>query len=151
MAAARMKPTARSPPITHATTSCPLRRRGRLPSGLSGPSTTSDGRGNLSEVTVSGLPADRAQVRSSLAGRCAAKPASVGLGAAPGNSGETPNAASAAPAVVSAGNSRVIDSGSQSAVGAMAPSSVSRLLAVGRWTGALARHRSTNCRTSAGT
>lgn len=41
--------------------------------------------------------------------------------------------------------------GSQSAAGAMAPTSVSRRLAVGRWPGSLARHRSTSGRTSAGT
>ena len=72
-------------------------------------------------------------------------------GAARLDPGETPNAASAAPVAVPAADARMIDSGSQPAAGAVSASSVSRLSAVGRWLGSLARHRSTSGRTSAGT
>jgi hypothetical protein len=55
------------------------------------------------------------------------------------------------PAWASRANARMIESGSQFAVGWRAPTSASRPSAVGRWLGSLARHRSISRRTSVGT
>jgi hypothetical protein len=116
---ARTKPataaTARSPPIAHASSAGRrLRRRGGLPPpGPGWPSTNPETRGKFPEVTISGLPAGGAQGRSSPPGTCA-------------------GAASAEPVAVPTANARMIDPGSQSAAGAMAPTSASRPSAAGR-------------------
>ena len=59
--------------------------------------------------------------------------------------------AGAGPDAGSRANARMIDPGSQFAVGWSAPTSASRPAAVGRWPGSLARQRSISGRTSAGT
>ncbi len=111
---------------------------------------------------VCGLPAG-ASSRLSPLGTCAAAPAVVVCVAA---SPTMPSAASdpsagagvegaaavsgAGPEGVSRANARMIDSGSQFAVGWRAPTSASRPPAVGRWLGSLARQRSISGRTSDG-
>ena len=110
----------------------------------------------LFEVTVCGLPAG---ARSSLSplGTCAAAPAAVVCVAAWPNPSAMPDPSAAAgvmgaaPGAVSRVNARMIDSGSQFAVGWRAPTSASRPSAVGRCLGSLARQRSISGRTSAGT
>ena len=117
----------------------------------------------LPEVAVGGLPAG-ASSRLSLLGTCAAAPAAVVcVAASPAmpSAASDPSAAAgvaALAAVAGAGpdagsraNARMIESGSQFAVGWRAPTSASRPSAVGRWLGSLARQRSISGRTSDGT
>ena len=113
----------------------------------------------LFEVPVCGLPAG-ARSRLSSLGTCAAAPAAVVcVDASPNPSAASPPSAEAGvageagagPDVASWANARMIDSGSQFAVGCSAPTSASRPSAVGRWPGSLARQRSISGRTSDGT
>jgi hypothetical protein len=109
----------------------------------------------FSEVAAGGGPAG-ASSRLSPLGPGATESARVVLVAAsnPGAASEpdgTRAVPGAGPGAVSRANARMIDSGSQVAVGWRAPTSASRPAAVGRRPGSLARQRSISGRTSAGT
>ena len=109
----------------------------------------------LPAETVSELPAGGSRL-SPLGTRAAELAAVVRVAASP-NSGAAPDpnaraaVAGAAPGTAFPAKARMIDSGSQFAVGWRAPTSASRLSAVGRCPGSLARQRSISGRTSAGT
>ncbi len=114
------------------------------------------GSGMFPEVAACDVPAG-ARSRLSPLGTCAAELAALVCGAASPNAiaGLDPNpmpaVAGAGPDAGSRANARMIDSGSQFAVGWRAPTSASRPAAVGRWLGSLARQRSISGRTSVGT
>ena len=131
LAEARTKPaaaaTASSPPIAHASTSGRLLRRcgRRPPSGPGGPSTRPEASGFIPDVTVSGLAAEGAELRSSPPGTCAAEPASMAFGADPAVPRRNPGHGGRGTCRGIAANARMIDPGSQSEAGAMALTSVS--------------------------
>jgi hypothetical protein len=109
----------------------------------------------LREVAAGELPAG-ARSRLSPLGTCATESTRVVCVAdsnpiAASDPNGTAVVAGAGPGAASRANARMIDSGSQLGLGWRAPTSASRLPAVGRCRGSLARQRSISGRTSAGT
>jgi hypothetical protein len=125
------------------------------------------GTGMLSEVAAGEYPAGARSRLSPLGAGAAESARVVRVAASNPSAASDPSAApdpsavsdpngtavvtGAEPGAASPANARMTDSGSQLAVGWRAPTSASRLSAVGRCRGSLARQRSISGRTSAGT